>query len=280
MKPCCAGRGNKDNRMDDHLLIGRLKELSDRTYQNDYLTHTDFLSAPELARAHDLAVQQRMLTGDYELSGVPYLTFGGWDDAERRCIVFLPSYMDRDGFIHEQEQEPSVVSCILCEPVNRHFADRLTHRDFLGALMNLGIERDKTGDILTDGTSADIFTMTDIAEYICDNLLQVRHTMVRCRQILLTEAVFRPQYQEIEGNVASERLDSVLAMLYHFSRNKSKELIEQGLVTVNGRTAYSGGYDLTEGADVSVRGYGRFVYEGVTNVTGKGRCYVRLKVFH
>ena len=266
--------------MDDHLLIGRLKELSGRTYQNDYITHTDFLSAPELARAHDLAVQQRILTGDHKILGVPYLTFGGWDDAERRCIVFLPSYLDRAAFTDAQAQEPSVVSCILCEPINRHFADQQTHRDFLGALMNLGIERDKTGDILTDGTSADLFVMTDIAEYICENLLQVRHTMVRCRQIPLGEALFRPQYQETEGNVASLRLDSVLSMLYHFSRNRSKELIEQGLVSVNGRTAYSGGYDLTKDADVSVRGYGRFIFEGVTNVTGKGRYYIRLKVFH
>ncbi len=266
--------------MDDiQLLAGRVRELSGKAYQNDYLTHTAFLSASEVTTFYDILRKQGVSPTAKSVGGVPYVLWGGWEDAERQTVSFLPSYYDEASFLEGENTDPQVVSCILAEPVNRKFADALTHRDFLGALMNLGIERDQIGDILTDSTCAYIFVMKDIAEYVCRELIKVKHTMLNCREIAPGACTIRPAFEEIEGSVSSERLDAILAMVYHLSRGKAQELVEAEMVAVDGRAAFSGGYDLKVGARVSVRGHGKFIYEGQTATTKKGRLYVKVKKY-
>ena len=144
--------------------------------------------------------------------------------AERKVGLFLPSYAE-DGDVSMLP-----VSCVHILPLNAKFADTLSHRDYLGALMNLGIERHKTGDIVTDGTRAWLFCMTDLAQYICDHLRQVRHTSVYGEIGEVPEEVLQPRFETIEGSVASVRLDALLALAFRTSmilRNSSGE--ESGL---------------------------------------------------
>ena len=164
-------------------------------------------------------------------------------------------------------------------PVNRKFADELTHRDYLGALMNLGLERDRIGDILTDSENAYLFVMKENAELICSELIRIRHTSVVCHPVPASSCTIRPEFEEREGSVSSERLDAILAMVYHLSRGKAQELVEQELVFVDGRTAFSGGYDLKPGSRVSVRGHGKFQYLGAGAQTRKGRFYAKVKIW-
>ena len=114
---------------------------------------------------------------------------------------------------------------------------------------------------------------------ICKELIRIRHTSVKCEIVNATECDIRPDFEEVSGSVASERIDAILAFVYHLSRSEAQKLIEAESVFIDGRTAYSGGYDLKSGARVSVRGHGKFIYLGVDNTTRKGRLFVKVKKF-
>lgn len=265
-------------------LTKRVKELSRKAYQDNYVTHTQFLSASEQADFLEAAGKNAVDPADSSQSsgrfqGVPWILYGGWEEAERRVLCFLPDYLDAESFRLQEDAEPEVLCCLEVRPVNRKFADALTHRDYLGALMNLGLERDRIGDILTDGEVAYLFVMRENAELIEDELIRIRHTSVRCRRLPASSCTIRPVFEEKEGSVASERLDAILAMVYHLSRGGAQELIENEAVFVDGRTAFSGGYDLKPGSRVSVRGHGKFQYLGAGATTRKGRIYARVKIW-
>ena len=102
---------------------------------------------------------------------------------------------------------------------------------------------------------------------------------MRCEIVRCSECGIEPKFQEISGSVASERIDAILAFVYHLSRSEAQKLIESESVFIDGRTAFSGGYDLKEGARVSVRGHGKFIYLGTTNTTRKGRLFINVKLF-
>ncbi|WP_026496444.1 YlmH family RNA-binding protein [Butyrivibrio sp. WCD3002] len=263
----------------ERLLLGRIKDLARRAYENNYVTHTDFLSQSELYDVTSLCVSNGLITGENQIEGVDYCIYGGIEDPERAVICFLPSYLDSEAFLLQERSECDVVSCILIEPANRKFADELTHRDFLGSLMNLGIERNRIGDIRTDQTKGYVFVMKDVAALICDELCRIKHTTVKCKEVPVSECDIIPEFRILEGTVSSERLDAILALVYKLSRSKAQDLVESESVFVDGKTAHSGGYDLKEGSRVSVRGYGKFIYDGVQKATRKGRLSVKIKVY-
>lgn len=260
----------------DDLLTARFRELAERSWHRDILQHTDFLGVSEQAAFHELAGS---------LAGARYILYGGHPEADRQMLIFLPSYLElpREG---SPEAEgilsgmfSDLVACIRISPLNEKFSDALTHRDYLGALMNLGIQRDKTGDILTEGSRAWLYCSRDIAELVCRELTRVKHTSVSCEEVPPGEAEVRPKFQELSVNVASERLDAVLAAVYKLSRGAAAELIAGEKVFVDGRTAGKTGGTLREGARISVRGYGKFIYDGREKETRKGRLYIRVRVF-
>lgn len=263
----------------DKVLFGRIKDLARRAFENNYVTHTDFLSLSELYDVKSVCAANGLVTGEKQIDGVDYCIYGGALEPERAVMCFLPSYLDEESFLQSEADQADVISCILIEPVNKKFADELTHRDFLGALMNLGIDRNRIGDIRTDQTKAFVFVMRDVADLICDELFRVKHTTVKCKKVKVTDCDIIPEYQEIEGTVSSERLDAILALVYKLSRSKAHDLVEAESVYVDGKTAYSAGYDLKPGARVSVRGYGKFVYDGVQKETRKGRLSIKFKKY-
>ena len=261
------------------FLSGRIKDLANRAYQNGFVTHTDFLSVSEIATFHQILKGEGVSSKSSHYCGAVYLLYGGYDEAERAMVCFLPDYLDKETFLSMQEQQPEVLCCVRIVPVNARFSDELSHRDYLGSLMNLGIERDQIGDILTGEEKAYVFTTMDVAEIVCSELVRIKHTSVKANKVSPSECDIRPKFQEISGSVASERIDAIVAFVYHLSRSDAQRLIESESVFIDGRTAYSGGYDLKKGARVSVRGHGKFIYEGPSGTTRKGRLFVTVKLF-
>lgn len=263
------------------MLSGRLKDLSGRAYRNDYLTHTDFLGVSEQADFHAILASQGVQPSVHRLNGAPYVLWGGWEEAERCAAVFLPSYLDEDSFIEGELTAPQVVACLSCRPLDSRFADDLTHRDFLGALMNLGIERDQIGDILVDREAAQaaIFVLADLAETVARELTRVKHTSVTCFLIPPGECAIRPEFELREGSVASERVDAVISLVFRLARGKTQAYIDAERVFADGRAVTSAGQVLKPGTRVSVRGLGKFVYEGCVTETKKGRLFVRVRVY-
>ena len=263
------------------FLESRIRELADRAYKNEYTTHTEFLSVSEQASFYDALKKLGVPSESDRAFGVRFTLQGGYDDAERRAAFFLPSWLDTETFIRNEQTDPDILTCLHICPLQKKFADPLTHRDYLGALMSLGIERDRTGDILIDREdhSAYIFIFRNIAEIVCRELVRVRHTSVSAEEVPPAQCTVRPAFEIREGSVASERLDAVLAFVLRLARNKAQELIAREDVFVDGRTARSGGAVLREGARVSVKGHGKFIYDGVLSPTKKGRNFIRIRIF-
>ncbi len=175
------------------------------------------------------------------------------------ALVFCPKYP---------------IACLKLTPLQERFAEKLTHRDYLGAVLNLGIDRSKLGDILVEETGAYLFCQDGIAQFICDNLTRIRHTSFCARQAEEEGFSYEPKLKRLTGTVASVRLDSLISLAFEVSRSSLKGLLEEGRVFVNGKLITSNGYEPREGDLVSVRGMGRFRYESAGGQSKKGRSYV------
>ena len=249
------------------LLEKRFTELSRLAYQRDIITYSDFLNLSEQNILHTLPKDTLYSR---------YVSFGGYDLAERQMAAFIPDalYLRCGKKELEPEETGYPLHALQIAALNRRFSEELSHRDYLGAILNLGIERSKTGDILAYEDEALIFVHKDMTELICSELTRVRHTTVRVETVPLTEIDYTPRYEEVRGTVASVRLDSLLSVAFSSSRSKLTGLIEGAKVYVNGRLVTSNGYQPQEGDLISVRGMGKFCYVGSGAATRKKRLSV------
>lgn len=244
------------------LLQKRLAELSRIAYTREIVTFSEFLNLNELNILH--TTPKDMLLSQYK-------TYGGYGLSERQMAAFLPDALYYD------YQYP--IQIIEISPVNRKFAEELSHRDYLGAVMNLGIERCKLGDILIEDGKAILFAKEELAGYIMEHLTRIRHTTVKTSILSAFEDSYEPRYEELKGTVASVRLDTVLSLAYPLSRSKITGLIKGARVFVNGKLVTSNGYRLKEGDILSVRKMGRIGYNGILSETKKGRYMVSIRKY-
>ena len=242
------------------LCKKRYMELANVTYYKGYATFTDFLSLSEQSAFFEI-VQQ--------LPDISYIFWGGTELAERKILCFYT-----EQFLIEQFP----ISILQITPSNIKFSENLTHRDYLGAIMNLGIERCKIGDIMINDNSAYVFVDTNMKDYIANSLEKVKHTNVKCIETEL-QITLEPKYKEVCGSVSSVRLDSVIALAFQSSRSSMLSMISGGKVFVNGRMITSNSYRLNEGDIVSVRGKGKFIYQEEKSLTKKGKIKIVLKKY-
>lgn len=175
-------------------------------------------------------------------------------------------------------EEKEYTACVKAEPLNVRFADEdLSHRDFLGALINLGIERDCIGDILVGENVTYIYATAAMGPFIAENLAKVKHTDVKCELVDPEECTLVPQFDEVRVNVASERVDAIVAGVYNLSRTVAARLITSEYISINGTVVKSGGKTVPVGAAVSVRNHGKFYYDGIDGTTKKSRLYIRIR---
>ncbi|MCM1539123.1 MAG: YlmH/Sll1252 family protein [bacterium] len=248
---------------EDEIWEKRFRELAKRSYDGGCYTFTPFLGPDKLALFYRM---------EKELSYAGCCLSGGVEGAERQVVRFG----DVQAFGYEADFP---IVCLLAEVPAPKFAEKLTHRDFLGALMNLGIERELIGDIVVGEKSACIFCLERIAGYLVENLTKVRHTGVRLTVSDVVPETAKPRCSEEQVIVSSERIDALVAKLYHLSRSGSAELFAAKKIFVGGRQCENAGYLCKDGDIVSVRGYGKFVVCGDFGVTGKGRIRVTLKIY-
>jgi Uncharacterized conserved protein, contains S4-like domain len=248
-----------NNEKEEQLLKKRILELAKAADRKGINTYTDFLNLNEIGIFHSLKP---------ELPNLNYVLYGGYETAERKVVCFCgdDSVKAFSGYI----------TCIRMLPLNKKFSDELNHRDFLGSIMNLGIERSKIGDILVKEKEGYVFCETAISPFIIDNLIKVKHTSIRCEAVEGQIEQISPNFQEMKGTVASARLDAVIALAFHSSRSSILGLISGGKVFVDGRLVESVSYLLKENETVSVRGYGKFIFTGLQTQNKKGRYSVIL----
>lgn len=260
------------------LLQARVKELSQRASSDGYLTHTSFLTLSEQNLFYQILRENHINPSLGQVSGVKYILFGGREENDRNILFFLPYYMDKTEFYSEMK-EGNIITCLRIEPKNVKFSDKLSHRDYLGALMHLGYEREVFGDILTDGTIGYLYLLKPVAEQVKNDITKIKHTVVEVTEIKPSECPFEQRYIEKTITIASNRIDNVLGEAFNLSRRFAQELIGKENVFVNGMTMMSNAHALKANDRVSVKGEGKFIYVGNEHETKKGRIAVTLKVY-
>jgi len=253
------------NDKDEHILCNRFKDLANTAYHRGICTFTDFLNLNE---------QGLLLSIKKELPMIQYFTFGGYSEAERKMLCFCG-----DETITNQESVDFPITCIKISPQNEKFSDDLSHPDFLGATIHLGIDRCKLGDILINEKEGYLFCSNTIKDFLLDNIIKVKHTNVSTSVTPMIAFDYKPKLKEMSGTVSSIRLDSVLSVAFNTSRSSLTGLIEGGKVFVNSKEVLSNSYTLKENDIISVRGFGRFIYRGTSKMTKKGRYSITISLY-
>ncbi len=242
---------------EDSLLLAKIWDKIQSGIRRNILTNTAFLSPRELDMARYLFGKQGGLTA-----------FGGYADAERNMLIYLPDYLSEDVLGNSD-------SPIACMRATFYERDTLTHRDFLGALLGAGISRESVGDICVGSGQCDFFVTSQIAPYILQNFTSAGRTKLRLSRIALEEAsIPQPDVKEIRDTLASLRLDSVLSAGFRIGRSLASESIRAGKVAIDGLPCEKPEKAVAEGSKISLRGSGKIKLVSVNGQTKKGRISV------
>lgn len=236
----------------------RFLELNNRAEKSCKYVYTDFLSPSETSILLSLNLNNVML-------------FGGSEGCERQIARF--GNAESIGY-----ELPFPISCIRVDLPKSGPLPELTHRDYLGSLMGLGIERSTIGDIICCENCAYIFTTEKISEYIISELNTVGKFSVHCEQSELPENTVLYEVQHKEINIASYRADCIISAVYNMSRTKSEAVFMADQVFKNGKICKKS--DMLETGDtVSVRHKGKFRITEECGYSKKGRLFIGIDIY-
>ena len=243
------------------FFIHRMQDLSAQAQRQSVYTCSNFLTPLE---------QDYLLSCKESL--FPFYLTGGTEGTIRNIAVFgNPSLF---GYSFDPP-----IRVMQIQAKSEKFAEELTHRDYLGSLMALGIDRSLTGDILIREKEAFVFVLEPIVSFLFENLTTIRHTPVICRETEGDLPQLTIRYQTLNGNLASERLDLIVSFLTGKKRDSAKELLTSQKVFLNGYRKESPGQKVEPGDVVTIRGYGKFIYDGIQSESRKGRLMVSARKF-
>ena len=247
---------------EDQILVRHFMDLSRAADERCMDTFSEFLNIREVA-----------LLRKTDLPGGRFFLFGGSSTSERVVAAFPSPYTE------ESEIAWPVSLVRVTVKGSKFLANKLTHRDYLGAVLGLEIERGLIGDISVSEAGAYIFCLTRAAELLVQELREVGRAQVEAEIVPLSEAEQNVHLEEVRGTVASVRLDAVIGEVYHLARGKVKELIDAGRVAVNAAEELRGHRELREGDVVSARGFGKFRFVTVEGATRKDRIRILVEVY-
>lgn len=246
---------------EQELCKKKLIDLSKQANRKGIVLFSDFLNLNELNIYHQS--EKLFETKTESFGGVPY--------AERQIIAFIP-----DALYYEWDYP---ITALKITPTYPKFAEKLGHRDILGAIMKLGVDRSKIGDIIVGENEYYLLCAEDMADYFRENLDKIRHTIVTLAECSLAELRIHHELEERDGIITSNRLDAVIACIHKLSRSQALELFRQEKVFVNGKLMQNATYTCRPEDIVSVRGYGRFIYLTESGTTGKGRLKFKYNIY-
>ncbi len=245
----------------DNYFIGHIRDLSDKSSQKNIYTFTNFLNADE----QNAVLSEKKALTHFEM-------YGGAEGCERKMLRF-----GNEKELYYSEAYPIV--CIKAEPLNIKFSDTLSHRDVLGALMNLSIEREHIGDIVVREDCSYIFTTNKMSDFICENLRKIKHTDIRCSVCEFTEdnSLFSTEERILISS--SLRADCVICAVYNLSRNTAGSLFDSKKVYINSAQCENPSKLLKENDTVSVRGFGKFIFRKELSRTKKDRLKIQADIY-
>ena len=242
---------------EDKILLAKLWDKINAGMRKNIIASTCYLSPREQNMASFLFGQAEGLC-----------SFGGYPDAERKMLVYLPEYLDESAL--QAEDSP-----VVCLRAAFYEGDTPSHRDFLGALMGMGIARETVGDICVGKGSCDFFVTAEIAPYILQNLTGAGRTKLHLHQIPLDQVqVPEPEVKQIKDTVASLRLDSIISSGFRIGRALAAQHICAGRASIDGSPCEKPDKAVEEGTKISVRGLGKIKLQKINGETKKGRISV------
>ncbi len=253
-------------------LISHALDLKEKAATESYITYTNFLSADELSEL----IKTEKINNRY----VDTFYYGGCAEAERKIAVFVPAYFEADAdSVSELLSENGYTPVQLLKIQKDRFSE-LSHRDYLGAVMSLGIKREMIGDIIVTDDGCDLFCTDSVSNYICENLKQAGRGQLTVRKAPLSESVANSVKTETAFvSVASMRLDCLVAVAFKLSRNNAVTGISQGYVYVNGEQILKRDFILKSGDKLVFRGKGKTLIDEVVGASKKGRLHINIKKY-
>ncbi len=246
---------------EQRVLLSHIFDLCERRNDRNIITSSDFMSEPDASLAEILI---------NTVKADNYVFFGGYDGAERKCVIFLPDYFTE----HDVTDEPSLCDIAYIKASVDKFNENdanFSHRDVLGSLMGLGIERHLIGDIVTDGGQAVFTVKIKISPFINENLIKISRYPVTITVYEKYEMTPKQDYVSDSDTVASMRLDALISSVFSVSRNTASDAINGGLVSVNGIIVTKPDRTVNEDDKLSLRGKGKAVIDSVGGFSKKGR---------
>lgn len=248
----------------DRAVLKRLSDICELAERRSRPCFSAFLNEHEQA----LAAENRIVAPN---DGLRFFS-GGFDEAQRRVLCVLPSGFYTD-FLDESDYPYQAVTMLFPKGYS------VTHRDILGAVMALRIERDSVGDILVGERLAVAFLLRPAAQLVIDELTTIGRVGVKCSFGAPEVLPAAYKTEQHGGVVASMRLDAVVAMMINVGRSQSAKLISQGMVQQNAQVVTSLSREVSAGDRISVRGFGKFMVDDIGGQTRKGRLHIAYKRF-
>lgn len=242
---------------DEKRLLARLDELLQKAVHGN-VGQSDFLDLRQQKLAKAAAINEKSI--NYHLDG-------GYEDAERKRLLVYP----------EWEADPNTRIAYLRINPKEFKEQSIGHRDYLGTVLNLGIKREKLGDIVVQNGEAFLIVDVSLEEFICQQLNRVKNSSVSVEIIPREEFVFQsPELTLHQITLASLRLDAAIAGAFNLSRSAAEGYIESGNVKINQMDVLKCSATLQCGDLISVRGLGRFRFEELDGISRKGRSRVTI----
>ena len=253
---------------DDKILLAQLLDKVEAVENKNKIEHTDFL---------DMSKSELVQKFINKIKIENYITYGGFEEAERKMYVIYPEKFNIDVV---SKNLSSIVDIIRIE-LPEDLKGKYSHRDYLGAVIKLGVKREKVGDIIVDKDGADIIVDKDITKFLLENL----NSLTRFSKSKITveniENLRKVEIkkEEIDIIVSSLRLDNVISELARCSRNKALEIISMERVFVNFQNETKKTKQIKSGDIVTIRGKGRFYIKELVGQTKSGRTIIKVEKF-
>lgn len=254
------------------VLFSRYIDKRNEADKNSMITNTNFLSVDERDELVSLLKKDK--------SPIKTYFYGGFADAERCIAVFIPEFYQIDADIDAYFTDYPDDNPVCAVRAKKDRFTSITHRDYLGALMGLGIKREMIGDILTDDDGAYIICLKSIAGYICENLDKSGRATVICSVVDTSEIKLSEEKYTVNfHSVASLRLDNLLSSGFNMSRTKCSEAVTKGIVYVNSVKVLKPDKLIKQGDKIVIRGKGKIVLTQIIGENLKGRININIKHF-
>lgn len=244
---------------DNKLLMARIDDCISSCDENYIITNTNFL---------DIYQQSDVIEYLKKKKDVRYDFYGGFEECERKTVLFLPDYAENADYVRENTD----LSPIVALEIKKDNFSSLSHRDYLGAVMGLGIKREAVGDIFVTEHGCTMAVIRSVAPYIKENLSSVGRGSVTVEiSDNFSDAENKSAFETKRCYVSSMRLDGVVSAAFSLSRNSAAELIRRGEVLMNGVVMSKPDVRVPFGAKLVIHGSGKVMIDEDAGVTKKGR---------